>query len=227
MPGRRSTVGRMPHASAARKCGKKLSSPKRKGTASGGEQMIAFDPRSSRDGAIVNAGAGRCAARSCVISAGSDERNVAGHGQHAGTPLRGEEPCRRRNRSAVPVAGAYLDDARAIARRQPACRRVDGHDRQPAETRRRGERRQYILEHRQHQRPPPLGRQHRRQPFLGPIQLLDRHDRPHAHFKHRGRPLPAPPSPSLHDPRWSTSTCAPTSREYRGLRPHSHPPRRR
>ena len=52
---------------------------------------------------------------------GSDERNVAGHGQHAGTPLRGEEPRRRRNRAGVAVAGACFDNARAVARRQPAA----------------------------------------------------------------------------------------------------------
>ena len=69
-PGRCSTVGRMPSASAARRCGKKLSSPKRSGTASGGEQITAFEPRSSRDGAIVKAGAGRCAAIRLAISPG-------------------------------------------------------------------------------------------------------------------------------------------------------------
>ena len=140
MPGRRSTVGRMPHASAARKCGKKLSSPKRNGTASGGEQMIAFDPRSSRDGAIVKAGAGRCAARSCVISAGVTSGISPGTVSMPGYPFAASKLRRRRHRSAVAVAGAYLDHAGAIvlgqagapprrrsrppARRDPASRRA-------------------------------------------------------------------------------------------------------
>ena len=156
MPGRRSTVGRMPHASAARKCGKKLSSPKRNGTASGGEQMIAFEPRSSRDGAIVKAGRGAMRREKLRDLCGSDERDVAGQGQHAGTPLFGQEPCRCRDRAGMPVAGAGFDNARAVLHCQPARRGVDSHDRQPGETRRRGERRQHILEHRQHQRLPQL-----------------------------------------------------------------------
>ncbi len=227
MPGRRSTVGRMPIRLGRPQMREEAVLAKAQGHGVGRRADDRVRPslvarrgdrerrrRAVRDEKLGDLGR-------------SDERNVAGHGQHAGTPLRGEEPCRRRNRSAVPVAGACFDNAGAIAPRQPACRRVDRHDRQPAETRRRGERRQYILEHRQHQRPPPLGRQHRRQPFLRPIQFLDRHDRPHTHLKHRGRPPPALCSPRLHDPRWSTSMCAPISPEYRGLQPHSHPPRRR
>src|SRR5271169_574641 len=68
IPGRRSTVGWMPSASAARKCGKKLSTPKRNGTALGGDKTIAFEPPSSCDGTIVNEGAGRCAATRRLIS---------------------------------------------------------------------------------------------------------------------------------------------------------------
>ena len=47
MPGWRITVGSMPQRRAASRCGKKLSSPKRSGTTSGGEQSTALEPRSS------------------------------------------------------------------------------------------------------------------------------------------------------------------------------------
>src|SRR5205823_9436190 len=67
IPGKCNTVGRMPRASAAARCGKKLSSPKRNGTASGGDTRTALEPCSSCDGAIVKAGAGRCASISRLI----------------------------------------------------------------------------------------------------------------------------------------------------------------
>ena len=61
--GRRSARSRC--ARAAARCGRKLSSPKRSGiTASGGEQSIAFEPRSSCAGTMVNDGAAGAPRRS-------------------------------------------------------------------------------------------------------------------------------------------------------------------
>ena len=106
MRGRRTTRGSMPRAFAAARCGKKLSSPKRSGTASAGEHSTAFEPmlvvrRHDREG---GRGADARASR-CRISSGSTSGMSPGTRQQAEAARR-QRARRRRDRAGVSVARA-------------------------------------------------------------------------------------------------------------------------
>ena len=108
MPGWRSTVGSMPRARAAARCGRKLSSPKRSGTAAGGEQMHGVGA------AIVVRGHDGEGRRRPVRGEDGrdlgrrDRGDVAGQGQHRRSALARQQPRRGGDRAGMPVARAVL-----------------------------------------------------------------------------------------------------------------------
>ena len=184
------TIGLMPSVAAARRCGKKLSSPKRSGTASGGETRTAFEPPSSCDGAIVNDGSGRCAASRMPSSAGLASGMSPGI---VSMPFRASARDSRAaggNGGGMAVAGAVVDKAGAIALGQRPRRRVEGHDDDAGEARGAGDRGEHVLEHRQRQ-PGAAAAAQPGEPLLGAVPFLDRNDRPDVR-RRNARPQPNP-----------------------------------
>ena len=84
------------------------------------------------------------------MSAGVDQRDVAGDRQH-GRALGGQAPGRRGDRAGVAVSRAVAPHARAQAQGDVGGRGVDGDDRDARQFGDRGNGLQHVLEHREGQ----------------------------------------------------------------------------
>ena len=174
MPGWRITVGSMPQRRAASRCGKKLLSPKRSGTASGGEQITALEPRSSCAGEMVKDGAGRCAATTAVDLRRRGGGNVGRQGEHAAAAFAREQPQPRRDAAGMAVARAVGHDARAEPRGERRRLRIERDDHDAGEAVGAGDGLQHLAHHHLDQRPALRGREQGGETLLGAVQFLDR-----------------------------------------------------
>ena len=100
---------------AAARCGKKLLSPKRSGTASAGEHRTAFEPSSSRAGTMVKPRAAPCAASSARMSSGSTS------GMSPGSAAWPRPCCREAVRGAGHRRGVAVARVRRSDMRAPKC----------------------------------------------------------------------------------------------------------
>ena len=147
--------------------GKKLSSPKRSGSRSGGEQATAFEPRASREGASVTAGAWpwACEQRGDVL--GRHQGNVGGQLQHPhGAFLRQGARAEAAGGGVAAILRLH-QHPRAVA---GASRCASGSRvtiRMPARPVARGERAENVLQHGAEQRPALAGAEHAGQALLG------------------------------------------------------------
>ena len=137
--GRGTTRGSMPRARARATWGWKLLSPKRKGSAPGGEHTSAFEPSSSRAGAMVIEARGAMRGEHGVHVLGPHEGNVGGNRDDPRRPARLERPRAEGHRARLTQVPGLAQGARTVALGQgPGARVARDHEnpRQPTPPRR-------------------------------------------------------------------------------------------
>ena len=148
MPGRCSTVGSMPRAAprrgAGRSCCRRSAAAPRRAASTEPH----WSPARRAPGAMVKAGAARCAASSCVISAGRDAGMSPGSVRMPVCAL-GRQQARRGHHGAGMAVASRLRSARARRSRPRQRRRlrIDRDDETAGKPGRRGDRVQHVLQH--------------------------------------------------------------------------------
>ena len=115
-------------------------------------------------------------------------RNVAGHGHHGRVALAHKQARRRRDGAGVAVPRAVCDNARAMAEAKRGRGGIDRDHNEAGKLPDRAQRPEHILEHGRRKHAAFFRAQGRRQPLLGALEFLDRHDGPDS--AHAATPRP-------------------------------------